>query len=332
MMAIVPHVTSSVWIPETEFSGTVAEVGPIGLHIPGKARLSEGDEVFGIIGPGDAFKYNGVLAEYVLVPRGCVVLKPQNLTDNEAAGVCGGGCTGISMFERAGLLQIRHEPDGPNLMSLATGKRILVTGGSTGTGQIVVQLAKYLVGSQGEVVTTASPRNFDSLQRLGIDNIVDYTKNPRLHEYFTEHNSSAQFDAIVDIVGTDYQLFKASPSYLKPDGVFIFSGAMSATHADSGEGILDAMRWIVRLISTALARQMDSYWPTQLGGVPRQCFFQSATPTATNLELLRELIAEGHVKATVDSVWEMDDALKAYDRLLFQRICGKVVVRVAPSR
>lgn len=327
MMALVPHFTSNPWIPETEFSGTVVEVGHEASQAS-NSRLREGVEVFGIVGPGDAFQYNGVLAEYIIVPRRCLVVKPANLTLTGAAGICGGGCTGISLFEKAGLLKITHESDGPHLTSLAAGKRILVTGGSTGTGQVIVQLAKFLVGNDGEVVTTASPRNFEMMRQLTIQKIVDYTKHSQLHEYFIAQNSLTQFDVIVDVVGSDDQLFKNSPAYLKADGVFVFSGAMGATHADSGKSVFEALKWLAILVSTAVSRQSHAYWPLQLGGTPRKSFFQTATPTATNLELLRELIATGHIKATVDSVWDMDDTLQAYDRMLFQKICGKVVVRV----
>lgn len=39
----------------------------------------------------------------------------------------------------------------------------------------------------------------------------------------------------------------------------------------------------------------------------------------------------GSVKPIVDSVFEFEDALKAYDRLMTGRATGKVVVKVDPS-
>lgn len=320
LAAIVPHFTSNPWIPETEFSGTVVKAGP-------EARgIQEGDPVCGIVGPGDAFKYNGVLSEYILIPRECAVAKPAKITFTKAAGIFGGGCTGLALFQRAGLLEVRQGDDGPIPVSLAAGKRVLVTGGSTGTGLVIVQIAKYLVGVDGEVVTTASPRNFESLQRLGITSIVDYTKYPKLHEYFTQKNASAPFDVIVDVVGTDMSLYEKCELYLKPDGVYVFSGAMGATHANPGESAIGALQWISNLFLQSLLMNTRSLRPTWLGGAPRKCFFNLAPPTSVNRELLRGLIEAGHVKATVDSVWMMDDALQAYDRLLHQKICGKVVV------
>jgi D-arabinose 1-dehydrogenase-like Zn-dependent alcohol dehydrogenase len=38
----------------------------------------------------------------------------------------------------------------------------------------------------------------------------------------------------------------------------------------------------------------------------------------------------GSLKPVVDSVYEFEDALKAYDRLLSHRATGKVVVKIDP--
>jgi hypothetical protein len=39
----------------------------------------------------------------------------------------------------------------------------------------------------------------------------------------------------------------------------------------------------------------------------------------------------GSLKPVVDSVYEFEDALQAYDRLLSHRATGKVIVRIDPT-
>ena len=55
-----------------------------------------------------------------------------------------------------------------------TGKTVLIWGGSTSVGSNAIQLA---VAAGYEVITTAGPRNFDLVRRLGAAEVFDY-KSP----------------------------------------------------------------------------------------------------------------------------------------------------------
>ena len=52
-----------------------------------------------------------------------------------------------------------------------TGKTLLVWGGSTSVGSNTIQLA---VAAGYEVITTASPKNFDYVKKLGASQAFDY--------------------------------------------------------------------------------------------------------------------------------------------------------------
>jgi len=52
-----------------------------------------------------------------------------------------------------------------------TGKWILIYGGSSATGTLAIQFAKR---SGYKVVTTCSPKNFELVQALGADVVLDY--------------------------------------------------------------------------------------------------------------------------------------------------------------
>jgi NADPH:quinone reductase-like Zn-dependent oxidoreductase len=59
----------------------------------------------------------------------------------------------------------------PSAHPKSTGKTLLIWGGSTSVGSNAIQLA---VASGYEVITTASPRNFDYVKRLGASQVFDY--------------------------------------------------------------------------------------------------------------------------------------------------------------
>ena len=59
----------------------------------------------------------------------------------------------------------------PSVPSRPTGKTLVVWGGSTSVGCNAIQLAK---AAGYEVITTASPRNFDYVKKLGASHVFDY--------------------------------------------------------------------------------------------------------------------------------------------------------------
>lgn len=54
-------------------------------------------------------------------------------------------------------------------------------------------------------------------------------------------------------------------------------------------------------------------------------------PSKKDLQEIFGLLEAGNARPLVDSVYTMEDTLKAYDRLLTGRATGKVVVRVDPD-
>lgn len=327
LMSILPHFNSNPWIPLMRFSGTVSSLSSVQSGSISR-RFEEGDAVFGMINPRASAKYNGVLAEYVVVPTDSIVAKPANATFEEVSGLAASGSTVIGFAEIADLLTVEETSDGPRIRSKADGKRILVTAGSSGTGINMLQFFKHLVGTAGRVVTTASPRNIDAVRQFGADEVIDYTEHPELYKYLTENYSSEPFDAIIDIVGSDDLLYPRSPSYLQQDGVFAFAGSMRNTHANPGSSVFGALSWVCSTATQVLSWALHSKWPVVLGGVPRRSFFHSGKPNPRNLELTRQLIEGQVLKGIVDSIWPMEDALKAFEHVQNGKIRGQVVINV----
>ena len=157
------------WIkPPTVLGSDVAgEVVEIGAQV---SRFKVGDRVFGQalgtskarFGPAEgAFQAFTVLVDYMAAPI------PDAMSFESAAvlplAVSTAAC---GLFEKDHLA-LQH----PSVPPRSTGKTVLVWGGSTSVGSNAIQLA---VAAGYEVVSTASPRNFDYLRKLGACQVFDY--------------------------------------------------------------------------------------------------------------------------------------------------------------
>lgn len=114
---------------------------------------------------------------------------------------------------------------------------------------------------------------------------------------------------MLDCVGTQ-ALFVNSPAYLKPDGAVINIGMFEGIFALGCNMLLN--KWL----------------PTWLGGVPRRYLMFSSPPARDDVIYLARLIEEGRLRIPVDSVFSMEDAIRAYQRISTKRARGKVVVKV----
>src|SRR5262249_43452081 len=148
----------------TDFAGVVEAVGK------DVTDFKPGDEVFGA--------KNGAASEYICVraDKG-VVLKPTNITFEQAGSVAIAGLTALQGLRDKGHIQ--------------AAQKVLINGASGGVGTFAVQIAK----SYGaEVTGVCSTRNVDLVKSIGADHVIDYTK-----EDFTK--TDQRYDMIYDLVG-----------------------------------------------------------------------------------------------------------------------------------
>jgi len=164
-----------------------------------------GDQIFGTAGPGF-----GANAEYIcILQRGVLVLKPSNMTYEEAASSVDGFLTALPFLRDKGNIQ--------------KGQKVLVYGASGSIGAAAVQVARYF---EAEVTGICSTANIEMVKSLGANNVIDYTK-----EDFTK--SGQTYDIIFDTVGkTSFSRCKNS---LKQKGLFLEAGI--------GLGVLSDVLW-----------------------------------------------------------------------------------------
>ena len=148
-----------------------------------------GDEVF-----GDA---SGGFAEYVCAREDLLVLKPTNVTFEEAASV-GVAATSALQGLRVGQIQ--------------PGQKVLVNGASGAVGTFAVQIAKSF-GT--EVTAVCSPQNLDNARSMGADHVIDYTQ-----EDFTRNGRP--YDLILAVNG--YHSILDYRRALSPKGICVVLG------------------------------------------------------------------------------------------------------------
>ncbi len=161
-------------------------------------RFKTGDKVYGMTG----FSFGGY-AEYKCMSEkdskiGCLAVKPNNMSHEEAASVSYGG-----------LLSIHFMKD----MDIQSGQKVLIYGASGAIGTVAVQLAKSL---GAEVTGVCGPSNSDLVKSLGADKIIDYTDNDSI-------KSLEMYDYILDAAGKNKKsnLKTASKKALKENGKYI---------------------------------------------------------------------------------------------------------------
>jgi NADPH:quinone reductase-like Zn-dependent oxidoreductase len=155
------------------------------------SQFKPGDEVFG----EGSF---GGFAEYASVPENRFVLKPANLTPEEAAAVPMAALTALQGLRDKGKIQ--------------KGQRVLINGASGGVGSFAVQIAK-LFGA--EVTAVCSTAKMDFVRTVGADYVVDYT-----HEDVTKNGQ--QYDLIFDTAA--YRSILNYKRVLKPAGIYVLAG------------------------------------------------------------------------------------------------------------
>ena len=167
--------------PGFDLAGIIETVGP------GVTLFEKGQPVLG--------RGNGSYAEYAVVPETSLIIKPDNISFDQAAAVPIGARTAwVALF---------------NLGNLEESQQLLVHGAAGGVGHFAVQLGRW---KQAHVIGTCSKDNVDFVKSLGAETVIDYNETP-----FEEVVHDV--DVVVDPIGGDVE--ERSWQVLKPGGIFV---------------------------------------------------------------------------------------------------------------
>jgi NADPH:quinone reductase-like Zn-dependent oxidoreductase len=154
--------------------------------------------------PGDAVFGFGVstFAEYACAGENKLVLKPANLSFEQAAAVPIAALTALQALRDAG--------------GIRPGQQVLIQGASGGVGSFAVQIAKAF---GAEVTGVCSTRNLEMVRSLGAEHVIDYKK-----EDFTRNGQ--RYDLILAVNG--YHPIGAYRHSLSPNGIYVMAGGTLA--------------------------------------------------------------------------------------------------------
>jgi NADPH:quinone reductase-like Zn-dependent oxidoreductase len=178
------------------------QVEAVGKNVTG---FQPGDQVFG--------SCRGAFAEHACASEQALVIKPDNITFEEAAAVPVAAFTALQGLRDKGQIQ--------------AGQKVLINGAAGGVGTFAVQIAKSF---GADVTGVCSTRNLEMVRSIGADRVIDYTQ-----EDFTQ--GSVRYDLIFDTVGN--HSWAARRRVLTPTGRCVGAGA-------------DAGRWMIGPLAESL--------------------------------------------------------------------------------
>jgi NADPH:quinone reductase-like Zn-dependent oxidoreductase len=180
------------------------EVEAIGKNA---AQFKPGDKVFG--------SCRGAFTEYVCTSERALVMKPDNVTFEQAASVPVAAITALQGLRDKGHMQ----PE----------QKVLINGAAGGVGTFAVQIARSF---SADVTGVCSSRNVEMVRSIGADRVIDYTR-----EDFTESNQ--HYDLILDTIGN--HSLPAIRSVLNPRGICVSVGGSTGRWKMGLTGMIKAL-------------------------------------------------------------------------------------------
>lgn len=189
------------------------------------------------------------------------------------------------------------------------GKKICVLGASGGVGGIATQIGK---AENVEVIATCSTDAIELVQNLGADHVIDYTQPDAVDKL----RDFGPYDIILDCAGLGCEYAAQIP--WKFDQYITFTSPALKNFDSYGLGA-GLFKNIVNMIESNVEAVMKHR------GLPKWAFF---VPAPQGIEYLRRLAERGKLTTVVDSVYDFDSNIEAYQKVLDGHLRGKVIIKM----
>ena len=190
---------------------------------------------------------------------------------------------------------------------LKNGETLLVHGGTSGIGNIAVQLGKSM--NCRVIATAGSADKCQLLADIGADLCLNYNEAP-LTEQFAQHGVLGGVDVVLDMVGGDFEQFNLE--CLAVDGRIACIGLMRG-----GQATIDLTQLLMKratLTGSTLRRLTHEE--------KARCFREVD-------EQLMPLVENGQVRPLMDKTFELKDALEAQTYMSSGAHAGKLLLSCA---
>jgi len=301
-----PEVLELVELPDPEPGDdeVVVEVARAGMNFAdthqrqndylAKAELPliPGGEVSGRTPDGRrvaAMLMNGGYAEKVAVPRAALVPIPEEVDDDQAAGILLQGLTAWSLLRVCGRLE--------------QGESVVVQAAGGGTGTLAVQLARKI--GAGRVIALAStPEKRELAERLGAHATVD-SRSDELADDILAANEGKHVDVVLEMSGG--AAFDACLSTLAPFGRLVTFGIASR---EPNEVMSQ------KLMRTS--RAVVGFWLVHL--------LQRPDLLEQGISELLESVAAGKLEVVIGATYPLSDVARAHEDLQGRGTQGKLLL------
>lgn len=180
---------------------------------------------------------------------------------------------------------------------LKGGETVLIQAAGSGIGSAAIQIAKYL---GARVITTASTsQKLSKAKTLGADEGINYKETPSFSKTVLELTGGRGADVVFEHIGPE--TFPESLASLRKEGRLVFCGATSGPNVSFD-------------LRPAYLKHLNIHG-SFMGG------------RGELLHILK-LVESGCLRPVVDSVFPLEKAREAQEKMLSRDVFGKIVLRI----
>jgi len=233
----------------------------------------------------------GGYAEFCRAHENSVFHIPKNISFNEAA------CIPECFFTAWSNIILRGK--------LKKKQKILIHGGTSGIGIASIQIAKLF---DSYILTTVGNKQKVSFcKKIGVDKIINYKEL----DFFEEIKNSKinGVDLILDFIGGDY--INKNINLLNNDGKLVNIGFQNGSKTEIN--LMKVMLKRLTITGSTLRIRNNSFKGKVLNDL---------------IKFIFPGIEKGEIKIFIDSIYNLDDVVKAHKRLDEGKHIGKIVLNI----